>query len=149
MRYEVFLGIFIITILVILFIYNNFWVENKQGRVCFNDKCFNVNLAITPAEQTKGLMFVNHLDEDKGMLFIFQADGVYPFWMKNMLIPLDIIWIGSDGNVVYINRNTQPCTSTCPNINPGKEARYVLEVNAGIADKIGLEVGGKITIVRT
>lgn len=146
MRYEILLGIFIIAVLALLLFYNNFGVARKQGRVCFNDKCFNVSLATTPVEQERGLMFVNHLDEDRGMLFIFQEDGVYPFWMKNTLIPLDIIWIDSSGKVVFISRNTQPCTSTCPNIDPGKQARYVLEINAGISDKIGLAVGDEVKI---
>ncbi len=93
-------------------------------------------------------MFREKLDLDKGMLFIFEEEGEYSFWMKNTLIPLDIIWINKAKEVVFISGNTQPCQEeySCSSINPGKNAKYVLEINAGIAEKIGLKVGDKITI---
>ena len=120
----------------------------KQNQVCINDNCFYVELATTPDERALGLMFREHLDPDKGMLFIFEEEGVHPFWMKNTLIPLDIIWISEDKEVVFISKNTQPCkTDICPSINPGKKARYVLEVNGGVSDKIGLNVGDKALIL--
>ena len=146
MRYEILLRILIIAVLVLILFYNNFGVVSKQGRACFNNMCFNVSLAVTIAEHARGLMFVERLDDDRGMLFVFEKDGIYPFWMKDTLIPLDIIWIDSDGKVVFINQNTQPCKLTCEYINPGKQARYVLEINANISDKIGLAVGDEITI---
>ncbi|HIH36825.1 MAG TPA: DUF192 domain-containing protein [Methanocellales archaeon] len=112
------------------------------------DNCFYVELAATPDDRTLGLMFREHLDPDKGMLFIFEEEGVRPFWMKNTLTPLDIIWISEDQEVVFISKNTQPCkTDICPGINPGKKAKYVLELNGGISDKIGLSVGDKALIL--
>ncbi|MCX6815196.1 MAG: DUF192 domain-containing protein, partial [Candidatus Aenigmarchaeota archaeon] len=91
-----------------------------------------------------GLMDRNYLASDKGMLFVFANEGVYPFWMKNTLIPLDMIWLDSDHGVVFISRDTQPCKQDpCPTINPGKNAKYVLEVNAGVSDRIGLKEGDK------
>jgi uncharacterized membrane protein (UPF0127 family) len=147
MRYEVFIGIIVIICLGFIFAYNIFGNKQQQDRVCFKDRCFTVSLALTLDEQSKGLMFVEHLDEDKGMLFVFQKDDIYSFWMKNTLIPLDIIWIDSNDNVVYISQNAQPCKSViCESINPEKQARYVLEINAGIADRIGLAVGDKMMI---
>ena len=146
MRYEVLLGILIIAVLALLAFYNSFGVASKQGRACFDNMCFNVSLAVTVAERARGLMFIEHLDDDRGMFFVFERDGIYPFWMKDTLIPLDIIWIGSDGKVVFISRNTQPCTSTCLNIDPDRQARYVLEINAGLSDSIGLAVGDKMKI---
>lgn len=146
MRYEILLGIIVI-ILGLIFVYIIFGDKQQESRICFNDNCFNVSLALTPYEQFKGLMLVDNLDEDKGMLFVFENDGIYPFWMKNTLIPLDIIWINLNDKVVFISRNTQPCKSIlCTSIDPGKQARYVLEINAGISDKIGLAVGDKLTI---
>ncbi len=114
----------------------------NQSRVCFQQSCFSVELAVTPEQQSYGLMNRTHLDADKGMLFVFQQDGVYPFWMKNTLIPLDMIWMDSNGTVIFIAKNVQPCgMGECPAINPGKNARYVLEVNGGLSDKMGLKVG--------
>lgn len=120
----------------------------EQNQVFINDNCFYVELATTPDDRARGLMFREHLDPDKGMLFIFEEEGVHPFWMKNTLIPLDIIWISEDKEVVFISKNTQPCkTDICPSINPSKKAKYVLEVNGGISDKIGLNVGDKALIL--
>jgi uncharacterized membrane protein (UPF0127 family) len=106
---------------------------------------FYVELAITAEERSRGLMFREQLEPDKGMLFIFEQEGVYPFWMKNVVIPLDIIWIDKDGKVVAISKDTRPCTEEpCPSINPGLKARYVLELCGGTADKIGLVVGEEV-----
>ena len=81
------------------------------------------------------------------MLFVFEKEGIYPFWMKNTLIPLDIIWLDRDGKVVFIKEDAQPCTNhICPKINPNKKAKYVLEVNSGIIKQIGLSVGDKMKI---
>lgn len=124
-----------------------FYAERKK-QVCFKDNCFNVELAKTAEERSRGLMFRESLDSDKGMLFIFDKEGEYPFWMKNTLIPLDIIWINAKEEVVFISDNTQPCKEEfpCLSINPGKNAKYVLEVNGGVAEKIGLKIGDKISI---
>ena len=145
MRNEVLIGIVVLVCIGLIFAYN-IPGKQQQGIVCFKSSCFNVTLATTLGEQSKGLMFVEHLDDDKGMLFVFDEDGVYSFWMKDTLIPLDIIWIGSNNKVVFISRNAQPCMLTCDSIYSGEQARYVLEINAGISDKIGLVVGDEVTI---
>jgi len=117
----------------------------EQTKVCFQNHCFDVELAAEPQKLSRGLMFREQLDLDKGMLFIFEKEGEYPFWMKNTLIPLDIIWINENKEVVFISDNTQPCEdSFCPSINPEKNARYVLEINGGISRKINLVVGDKM-----
>lgn len=97
-------------------------------QVCIN-KCYNVDLAKTQEERSQGLMNVDNLADNEGMLFIFSKEGNYPFWMKDTLISLDIIWINKDNKVVYVKENAKPCNKTCPPINPNKQAKYVLEVN--------------------
>lgn len=117
----------------------------RRDSVSLRGHRFYVELATTSEQRRRGLMFREQLDPDKGMLFIFEEEGVYPFWMKNVVIPLDIIWIDKGGKVVVISKDAQPCTEEpCPSINPGTKARYVLEIRAGTADRIGLVVGDEV-----
>ena len=117
----------------------------KQTQVCFKNYCFDIEIAETSAERSRGLMYKEHLDENKGMLFVFDRESIHVFWMKNTLIPLDIIWINKNKEIVFVKKNAQLCkTENCPTIQPDKEAKYVLEINAGMADKIGLSVGDRL-----
>ena len=87
-------------------------------------------------------MFRKQMDPDKGMLFIFEEARVYPFWMKNTKIPLDIIWLDDRRKIVHIEKNVQPCQhDPCPNYDPMTNAMYVLEVNAGLTDEKNIQVG--------
>ena len=117
----------------------------KTTRVCFRDHCFDVELAVKPSEQRSGLMFREGLDLDKGILFIFKEEKEHSFWMKNTLIPLDIIWINSNKEIIFISENTLPCKEdSCPIILPIEKAKYVLEINGGMAKQINLILGDKI-----
>lgn len=129
----------------ILIIVSLFFVtfRNQTHQVCFNDKCFNVELATTSSEQETGLMYRKSLNNNSGMLFIFQQEANHSFWMKNTIIALDIIWLSSDNQVVYVSRDTQPCNSeSCPPIIPDNPAKFVLEINP---NQINPEVGDKLT----
>jgi uncharacterized membrane protein (UPF0127 family) len=101
-----------------------------------------VSLARTERETTRGLMFVQNLPPDDGMLFIFKDEIVRTFWMKNTLIPLDMIFIGSDMNVVGVVANAKPLTTSMQTV--GKESRFVLEVNGGWASHHGVTAGTKM-----
>lgn len=80
------------------------------------------------------------------MLFIFDSSGDYPFWMKNTLIPLDIIWISKDKKVVDIKENAKPCRSEmCETYSPKSDAKYVLEINGGLANKYKIKVGDALS----
>lgn len=122
----------------------------KENQVCFQNHCFGVELAKTAKEKSRGLMFRKSLDSDKGMFFIFEKEENYSFWMANTLIPLDIIWLNANKDVVFISDNAQPCEKDypCLLINPYKNAKYVLEVNGGVAKKIGLKTGDKANLSR-
>jgi uncharacterized membrane protein (UPF0127 family) len=136
---------FIAIIIILLTLCNNSCARLNNNIICFNDNCFRVELAQTTDERAKGLMFRKYLAPDKGMLFIFDEEKRHSFWMKNTLIPLDIIWINKDKEVVFIGKDIQPCkTDPCPSINPRVKAKYVLELNAGTAGKISLAVGDKL-----
>lgn len=115
--------------------------------VCAGENCFQVELATTAAERDRGLMYRKELDKDKGMLFVFDKEGIYPFWMKNTLIPLDMIWMDSAGKAVFMSENVQPCKSLiCPSVVPSAKAKYVLEINAGQAQKTGLKTGDSLEL---
>ena len=143
----VILGIVVIIFCVLGLLFFAIFHQNTEGKVCFKDYCFHVTLATTVAEQEKGLMFQTQLDERQGMLFVFNEEKKYTFWMKNTLIPLDLIWINKDKKVVFISQNALPCNQdNCPNIEPSENAQYVLEVNAGVVQEIGLQIGDKVMI---
>lgn len=115
--------------------------------VCIKDRCFTVEIAANQSQREYGLMNREHLDPDRGMLFVFEGDGYHSFWMKNTLIPLDIIWINSSQEIVYIERNAQPCTPDyCPLIDPWTNASYVLEINGGLCDEYDINAGDKVNI---
>ena len=125
-----------------------FWVGCVQStaqpvdQVCFKDKCVEVEVVQKEEELRRGLQFRKSLDPDRGMLFIFQKSWPYAFWMKDTLIPLDMIWIDDARKIVYIEHDVPPCaTDPCPSYPPKHEALYVLEINAGYAAKLGLQLG--------
>jgi uncharacterized protein len=121
-----------------------FYFNLSGDKVCFRSNCINVEIAETDEEKAEGLMNRRTLGENKGMIFLYEVPGRYSFWMKNTLIPLDIIWINQDREVVFIRGNAQPCPKdegACPSIVPNKDASYVLEVNAGKVDELGVQVG--------
>ncbi|MBI4163156.1 MAG: DUF192 domain-containing protein [Candidatus Aenigmarchaeota archaeon] len=103
-----------------------------------------VETADSPAEWEKGLMNRASLGENNGMLFVFPDEQQRSFWMKNTLIPLDIIFISSDLTIVDIKRNFQPCRSFfCETYKSKQQAKYVLEVNADFAGIHNIKIGDK------
>ena len=111
--------------------------------VAINDEKINVEIADSDEERAKGVMFRDKLDG--GMLFVFEKPGIYSFWMKDTLIPLDIIWI-KDNKVVFIQENAQPCNGSCTSYNLGEEASHVLELNSGEVKKLEIEIGDDVTL---
>ena len=104
-----------------------------------------LELALTDAEKQLGLMFRDTLAADAGMLFIFDADGPLPFWMKNTFIPLDFVWLSAAGEVVDVRAEVPPCRADpCPSYPSSKPARAVLEVNAGFAAAHGIHPGARL-----
>jgi uncharacterized membrane protein (UPF0127 family) len=103
---------------------------------------FAVELASTPEEQAKGLMFRRELPEGQGMLFDFHREQPTSFWMKNTYIPLDMIFIRGDGRILRIAENTVPLSEAL--VSSGGPVRAVLEVNAGTARKLGIAPGDRV-----
>lgn len=99
-------------------------------------------------DMRRGMMFRDSLPRDRGMLFIHGGVGKYSYWMYQVKVPLDIIWMDSRRNVVEIAENVQPCTtraSECPQIGGTKDALVVLELPAGEARKHGIRVGSSLS----
>lgn len=117
-------------------------VAQTVDQVCFNDKCVSVEVVQKEEELIRGLQFRKSLDLDRGMLFVFQKSWPYAFWMKDTLIPLDMIWLDDARKIVHIEHDVLPCTADpCPSYPPKYEALYVLEINAGYAEELGLKLG--------
>ncbi|HEY7666318.1 MAG TPA: DUF192 domain-containing protein [Xanthobacteraceae bacterium] len=103
---------------------------------------FAVELASTPEEQARGLMFRRELPEGQGMLFDFHQEQPTTFWMKNTYIPLDMIFIRGDGRILRIAENTVPLSEAL--VPSGGPVRAVLEVVAGTAKKLGIAPGDRV-----
>jgi uncharacterized membrane protein (UPF0127 family) len=101
-----------------------------------------VELARTDEERARGLMNRRQLAEDAGMLFLFSESEPRAFWMKNTLIPLDMLFIDEGGRVVGLLERAEPLT-TSPR-DPGVPSRYVLEVNGGWAERHGVRPGDRV-----
>ena len=107
---------------------------------------FPVELALTAEEQIQGLSGRPTLTANPGMLFVYQRQSRYTFWMPDMHFPLDIVWIGSDCAVADVTLNALPpapgqANQDLPLYSPKKPAQYVLEINAGEAGAKGIRAG--------
>ena len=108
---------------------------------------FTVEIANTDATRERGLMFRTHMANDHGMLFVYSDAQPRYFWMKNTLIPLDIIFFDAHQRLINVSADTPPCkTEQCPTYTSAAPAQYVLELNAGMAKKLGLKPGERFTI---
>ncbi len=103
---------------------------------------FSVEIADNDAERTKGLMYRKELPEGQGMLFDFHAEQEVSFWMQNTYIPLDMIFIRGDGQILRIAENTEPLSTRL--IGSGGAVRAVLEVIGGTAQKLGIAPGDRV-----
>lgn len=142
----------LIIITVILAILALFW--NKNGETTQKStgktlkiagKTLNVQIADTDAKRARGLSGKEGLTENEGMLFVFETEGYYGFWMKEMNFPIDIAWLDKDKKITYIEKNLSPETYpkvfyALKNNNPILNL-YVLETKSGFFEKSGIEIG--------
>lgn len=101
--------------------------------------------ASTQETREKGLSGTTYLDPHDGMLFEFPYENLWFFWMKDMSIPIDIIWINKDMQVIHIEKDVQPDTYP-QSFGPKENALYVLEVASGVSEKTSLKIGDKIIL---
>jgi len=117
-------------------------LENVTLVTASGEHVFKVEVMRTDEQRARGLMFRKHLPADRGMLFDFKAEQRVSMWMRNTYIPLDMVFIARDGTVVNVAQDTEPLSErTIPSAGP---ALAVLEVNAGVARRIGLKAGDRV-----
>jgi uncharacterized protein len=104
---------------------------------------FQIEVMRTPEEKARGLMFRQFMPEDRGMLFDFEREQPVSMWMRNTYIPLDMLFIRANGEVRHIHARAQPLDETP--ISSGGEVRFVLEINGGVAAKLGLSPGDRVS----
>jgi uncharacterized protein len=142
-RTNILLIVIIISILASIAVYKNTPTDSPSTKqeICIKQFCFEIEIASTASERQLWLMYREYLGEWSGMLFVFPEPGIYPFWMKNTLIPLDMIWINSNNEIIDI-QEAAPCTKDpCPSYPPKGTASYVLEINQGISKKYWIKIG--------
>ena len=116
------------------------WVELKGKR-------YTVELAMDDTARTNGLMFRDHLPDAHGMLFLFEQQQPLAFWMRNTRIPLDILYFDESMRLVSVASGVPPCTTQrCPSYPSKAPARFVLELNAGHARRLGLRPGDVLVL---
>jgi len=122
------------------------WENSTKAHITIAGIILSVEIARNTTTQTRGLSGRPFLNNDNGMLFVFNHEDYWSFWMADMKFPLDIIWFNSNRQVVWIEPNLQPCTSmNCPEMTPESPAMYVLEVNAGFVAAHQITLGTTFT----
>lgn len=116
--------------------------DTLQIRGDFGAARFSVVVAATPQEQARGLMYVESMPRLAGMLFVYETPRAVSFWMRNTLIPLDMVFIDEAGVVQHIHVMAQPLDET-PIFGP-ESTQYVLEINGGMSDMLGLAAGDEV-----
>lgn len=130
-----------------------FFIFNKKtsANVTIKGKEFNVALALTDAQREKGLSKKESLDDNSGMLFVFPKSEIHSFWMKDTLIPLDIIWLAPSevegmSKIVEMATLDPQSEEMTPQYTPKNKANYVLELNAGEITENDFNIGDEVKI---
>ena len=134
--------IFILILLILLAI--RLLSQNKSQMTNQPTHNINAKIATSPQELREGLMFVKYLPPDEGMLFVYPKIAKHSFWMKNTLIPLDVIYMDGNYNVIGFVLNNQPHDLTSKGID--KPSKYFLEVNGGYVERKNINIGDKMII---
>ncbi|MCB1843858.1 MAG: DUF192 domain-containing protein [Halioglobus sp.] len=114
-------------------------VISAGSNACYR---FDIHVATNDRQRQRGLMFVRHMDDWRGMLFVYPDDGMYSMWMKNTFIPLDMLFIRADGTISSVSPDTEP--QSLKSVASIEDVRYVLELNAGISKRLGIGAGDRM-----
>ncbi len=142
---KIFFFLTFILLTIVLFLVVN---TEKPVFACFEDDyCISLEVRDSEEERALGLMFRERLLENRGMLFIFDQNVSFPFWMKNMKISIDIIFINSDKKIISISENALPCNKPdeeCELYSSSEDYLYVIETISGFSEKHNLEKGQEV-----
>ena len=130
-------------IIIVIFLYLK-KIPIKYTNVKVGNAQIQAEIADNEIKRTKGLMFRKSLSEKEGMLFVFDEENYHGFWMMNMSIPIDMIWINKEKKVVDITKNAQPCGLICSSYIPKEKVMYVLEVNANFTERYNVKIGSQL-----
>jgi len=133
-------------ILLFFFIYFITACTSEQSKVILAGTTISVEIASTPEQRQQGLMSRTFLPENHGMLFLFEEENEEVFWMKDTLIPLDIIFIDNNKNITKIH-HAVPCEKDPCSLYSGK-AKYVLEVNGGFTEDNNIQEGETVLFMQ-
>ena len=153
-------GIAAVFLLSLIFFYAHFFISLSKHptlndipsvyrhiNVEVGEHSYQADVADTPVLRELGLSFRKGLGPEEGMLFVFEKSGVYPFWMKDMSFPIDILWLDEEGVINFIVREATP--ASYPHVfAPNASGRFVLEVPAGRVEKENVQIGDKIIFDR-
>jgi uncharacterized protein len=120
-----------------------------EPTVTLKNREFTVELAQNDADRARGLMFRESMPEDLGMLFVFDDEQMRYFWMHNCKMSLDIFYFDAALKLVSVAENVPPCNlpeSQCPNYPSAAPAKYVLELNAGMAKRLNVQAGDELQL---
>ncbi len=116
-------------------------------QVCVEDFCVHVEAVSRKEQMIRGLQGRESLGPEQGMLFIFKEEGLHRFWMKDMKMSIDMIWLDRFGKVVSIGEDIKPCMADpCTVYAPAASSLYVLEVQSGFSRRHGLEAGDTLIL---
>lgn len=131
---------FLFTLLLFLLNFKNKNPEGDYQVVKIKNNNFYLEKATTPKQKSLGLMYRDSLEINKGMIFIYDAEEPRSFYMKNTLIPLDLIFLDNEKKIIDTKLNFQPCkTDVCPTFT-SKPAKYVIEINSGRFNELELRI---------
>jgi len=134
-------------VLVVIAVAVSFIVANFQPKTLLQigSGTFQATVASDDAARKKGLSGIESMKPDDALIMVFQTDDLHGIWMKDMKIPIDIIWLDADKRVVDVKREAPPELSDTKTYVPSKDARYVIELQTGSIQRNGIKAGDQAT----
>jgi uncharacterized protein len=136
-------------LIIISFVSVAIFLASRSDTACFENKCITLEIVDSYEERAIGLMYRSSIDEGRGMLFIFEEPGYHQFYMKNMKMPIDMIFLDENLTITKIFSEVSTCIEApCELYSADTPTKYVIETKAGFSKKHGVEPGQKVALKR-